>query len=151
MGSSALAAAEGQRRDDDLPRLKPVDRQQGTDDVDLGIDGADLVKVDLFRGRSMHLRLRRRQRVVDGGGLLSHRLGDRLVVEGSEQFGEVTVGRGLLQGSHPGPADDDPTASFSEKFELVRRQRVAQRLDEDLLRDSQVDEGRHQHIASDTA
>jgi len=73
------------------------------------------------------------------------------VVEGSEQFGEVSVGRGLLEGSHPGSSDDDSPASFAEKLEFVGGQGVAERLDEDLLRDSQVDEGRHQHIASDTA
>jgi len=59
------AAAERNRRAADTPDLEPRQRNRGAGDVDDGIDGSDLVKMDLFELRAMDPRLGAAERLED--------------------------------------------------------------------------------------
>ena len=133
-------AAEGHRSDDDLGGLEPVDRQQGAENVDLGIDGSDLVEVNLFRGRAVHVSFCPGQTLVNLGRLLANRLGNLRMVESADQIGQMAMGRGLFKGFDGGLAADNPASGLWREVEPVFWQRSGEGVDQDGLRYSQVDQ-----------
>ena len=88
------AAAHGERRDDEIG-ADVLEGGGAADDVDDGVDGADLVEVDVVDGHAVHLRFRAGEPLEGGKGAGEDWFGE---LGGAEQLADLAPGALRLGG-----------------------------------------------------
>ncbi len=153
----AVGGGDRPRPDGDRSGDHLVDRQRlegggDADDVDDGVDGADLVELDIVGIDAVDRALGLGERVEHRLGTAAHAFGQ---VGAAEQLANVTGGPVLV--AVPGSFDDDvrPRRRHAAALHTLERQRVAvdaepgEGGEHGLAVGAGVDEGAEQHVAGD--